>query len=74
MALIDALRIEVDEVFATKFWKLYYAALRDKKDFETRNLITSSDKEKLPSIQASIRMLEWVEGLPKKVLEDSTEK
>ena len=74
MSILDKLLNEQDIVFATEWWKVYRRTLSSYKEKEIRTLITSSDTERLPGLQASIRTLEWVEGMPDRILDSQKEK
>jgi hypothetical protein len=74
MSLLDTLLDEYEKIADTEFWKVYVQKLRDRRNFEIRKLTQEPDLSKLPSMQGAIRAYEWVEGLPKVILESLQEK
>ena len=74
MALLDKVVNEFEELTRTSFWKEYRVQLVEHTKTKINDLKTNSDKDKLPSIQAYIRALEWVEGLPERVFKSVKDK
>ncbi len=74
MSLLDKLLDEYEKITDTEFWKVYNQKLRDKKGFQLKELVSSTDRERLPQIQGFIQSLGWVERLPSEILENFKEK